>query len=230
MSGPVPLHGVRYPALDGLRGLAALTVAVSHFTNETGFAGGLPGTGAGQLGVMLFFALSGFLMGRLYLPQALDGPALRRFAVRRFARVVPLYLLVVGASFALVSATGRSWPLYPVTGRNLMEHLLFWRGQDGVWKVPGGAQFLSPVPLIWRFWRQSRPALLPDVPQLARFLPFFLAGVVVSLVRERPPAASLDIWFASAMVLFVLSFPQIRKLSGLGAGNLMSGSDVEAVW
>ena len=49
--------------LDGLRGLAALLVVYSH----AGQQGLVPkNTGTGQIGVMLFFILSGFLMGWLY--------------------------------------------------------------------------------------------------------------------------------------------------------------------
>lgn len=51
------------PELDGLRGLAAYIVLVSHASNMTGLWGTLLGNGAGQFGVMLFFVLSGFLMG-----------------------------------------------------------------------------------------------------------------------------------------------------------------------
>jgi len=50
--------------LTGLRGLAALIVFVSHSAN----VGLLPhffGTGFGQVGVMIFFLLSGFLMSHL---------------------------------------------------------------------------------------------------------------------------------------------------------------------
>jgi peptidoglycan/LPS O-acetylase OafA/YrhL len=48
---------MHYKALDGLRGLAAYTVVISHFSNQTQIFGGLFGSGAGQVGVMLFFAL-----------------------------------------------------------------------------------------------------------------------------------------------------------------------------
>ena len=50
-------------ALDGLRGFTCLLVVFTHAGNSGLFLNTL---GSGQLGVMLFFALSGFLMVHLY--------------------------------------------------------------------------------------------------------------------------------------------------------------------
>jgi peptidoglycan/LPS O-acetylase OafA/YrhL len=55
--------------LNMLRGLAALIVLVSHYSNATNLLNAMPGRGAGQLGVMIFFILSGFLMSYLYLKK-----------------------------------------------------------------------------------------------------------------------------------------------------------------
>ena len=64
------------PYLDGWRGLAIVLVLQSHF----GLGGG------GRLGVALFFALSGYLMGGLLFVRK---PPLRQFWRRRVARIVP---------------------------------------------------------------------------------------------------------------------------------------------
>ena len=69
------------PALDGLRGLAALIVAVSHLSAMTGIAVGFFGSARGQLGVILFFALSGFLMAHMYFEAPFSPGNLGRFAV-----------------------------------------------------------------------------------------------------------------------------------------------------
>jgi peptidoglycan/LPS O-acetylase OafA/YrhL len=55
--------------LNTLRGLAALIVVISHFSNATNWLSGRLGKGAGQFGVMLFFILSGFLMSYLYMSK-----------------------------------------------------------------------------------------------------------------------------------------------------------------
>ncbi len=77
------------PALDGLRGVAVLLVVGLH----VGLAV-LPG---GQVGVLLFFSLSGFLITSLLL-EDLRGDrtgALRRFYARRALRLLPAWLAVV---------------------------------------------------------------------------------------------------------------------------------------
>jgi peptidoglycan/LPS O-acetylase OafA/YrhL len=55
--------------LNTLRGLAALIVFITHFSDITNWLNGAFGGGAGAYGVMLFFLLSGFLMAYLYLDQ-----------------------------------------------------------------------------------------------------------------------------------------------------------------
>ena len=79
--------------LDGLRGLAALIVIVSHFSNETLLWNGLLGKGAGQTAVMLFFILSGFLMAYLHINQPFTAANVKQYALRRIARVYPLFLI-----------------------------------------------------------------------------------------------------------------------------------------
>lgn len=84
-----------YQSLDGLRGLAALMVVYGH----AGYFGWVPlVTGCATIGVVLFFFLSGFLMGHHYVPAPSPGLLDRRtlsywphFLLRRFLRVYPPY-------------------------------------------------------------------------------------------------------------------------------------------
>lgn len=236
---------MRYRSLDGLRGMAALTVVVSHFSNETDFAGSLLGWGGGQIGVMLFFCLSGFLMGRLYLDETPSVSAVLGYFRRRVARVVPLYLAVVAVSYWWWNAHGSPWPFYRVNASNLLEHLLFWRGVDVLWTIPVEVQFYLVFPLLWALGYRSKRALLaalliltvavalmrfPTVPGLLEYLPFFLAGVAVSQIDERPGFRGSDVAFALGVMLYVLSFPQILKAIGLPAGNPIPALTFKAPW
>ena len=47
--------------LNALRGLAAIIVFITHFSDITNWLDGALGGGSGAYGVMLFFLLSGFL-------------------------------------------------------------------------------------------------------------------------------------------------------------------------
>jgi peptidoglycan/LPS O-acetylase OafA/YrhL len=58
--------------LTRLRGVAALLVVISHSANA-GLLPALVGNGLDQVGVALFFVLSGHLMGLLYLHQPYDA-------------------------------------------------------------------------------------------------------------------------------------------------------------
>lgn len=84
-----PKHRQRLGFLDALRGLAALAVVVQH-GGERVSAGFREVTGSavqlGQLGVLAFFLVSGFV-----IPLSLERGGLRRFAVTRVARLYPAY-------------------------------------------------------------------------------------------------------------------------------------------
>jgi peptidoglycan/LPS O-acetylase OafA/YrhL len=247
MDAKSPVRGpdTRYRSLDGLRGLAAFTVLISHFSNQTNLFDRLFGWGGGQLGVMLFFCLSGFLMARLYIGEPATAANVGSFFRRRAARVVPLYLVVVLASYAWTKTHGVGWPAYAVTDDNLAKHLLMWRGTDALWTIPVEIQFYLLFPVFWIVGRLSRPTLVfmiaalivaivvlrfPEVPIVARYLPFFLAGLAVSLVPARPDLPGIRYLFFGCLALYVLSFPQVLKTLGLSPPSLIESDEASAPW
>jgi peptidoglycan/LPS O-acetylase OafA/YrhL len=86
-------NGAALPVLDGLRGVAAMIVLVSHYSNDFGLWGGRLGQGAGQTGVMLFFVLSGFLMAHLHIARRFTPREVLSYALKRFARVYPAFVV-----------------------------------------------------------------------------------------------------------------------------------------
>ena len=236
----------RLPALDGLRGFAALIVAVSHFSNYTNILGGKLGFGAGQLGVMLFFALSGFLMGWLYVPAQLTIPAVITFLRRRFARVVPLYILIVLISFFWTTClAGYYEPPYRITEANIWDHLLFVKGTSVLWTIPVEVQFYVLFPLLWLIGTWSRRSLVllsaavivvvailgfPAPVQLVPYLPFFLGGLMLSVVPEGPAGRWREVLFLLALAMFIIAFPNLRNSIGIGADIVVESSGGRTVW
>jgi peptidoglycan/LPS O-acetylase OafA/YrhL len=94
----------RIPGLDGLRGLAALAVLLSHMANNKLYL--LPGldfSGIGKPAVYLFFVLSSFLLTtQLWSrqPEELrNGRFWLAYLLGRIARIWPLFLLYVATGF-----------------------------------------------------------------------------------------------------------------------------------
>ncbi|MDT0301651.1 acyltransferase family protein [Streptomonospora wellingtoniae] len=97
-------------ALDGVRAIAALMVLVFHVAVESGaaLAPGVVGAllATGEMGVPLFFALSGLLLYRPWVRAALDQTALPPvgpYLWRRALRIMPPYWIVALAALLLWS-------------------------------------------------------------------------------------------------------------------------------
>ncbi|HEU0012631.1 MAG TPA: acyltransferase [Longimicrobium sp.] len=97
------LSGGRIPVLDGVRALAIAIVVAAHVAP---LAGGAPI--AGDLGVTLFFVLSGFLITRLLLAEwgERGRVSLRDFYARRVLRIFPAYYVFLAVWYAASVAAG----------------------------------------------------------------------------------------------------------------------------
>ncbi len=90
----------RLPALDGLRGIAALCVLFDHIGLLTKFP---QFAQHGAISVDLFFMISGFVMAHAYEAR-FESMTLRGFGGQRLARLYPAIALSIGLS-ALVAFT-----------------------------------------------------------------------------------------------------------------------------
>lgn len=105
---PHPVSDIRIPELDGLRGLMTLFVVYSHFFVEVPHGVGL--FYVGWVAVMVFFALSGYLVGRLIIEKKDSGNFLPVFYLRRVCRTFPTYFLASAALLAVADWLGpRPW-------------------------------------------------------------------------------------------------------------------------
>ena len=96
----------QFPALTGLRGLAAYSILVAHSINfQTIYSPSL--TALAYFSMSLFFTLSGFVIhynyGEDFAANGV-GSASNRFLIARFARLYPLYFVGLILSVSVDSA------------------------------------------------------------------------------------------------------------------------------
>jgi peptidoglycan/LPS O-acetylase OafA/YrhL len=220
--------GAHFASLDGYRAVAAVMVLLTHVAFATGVVV-LSGWGhllaRFDIGVALFFLLSGFLLYRPWARAALAGaprPSLRRYAVRRSARVIPLYLVVVVVTLSLLPE------LRPVSLGTWLSHLFAVQiyqprgaveGLTQTWSLCTEISFYVLLPLLgsWVLRRGRGEPRDPMRRQVALLLALVLVAVVFNLIRVSTsllPLMSaywlpgyLD-WFAIGMGLAVV---QVRS-------------------
>lgn len=132
--GKTPSTGEVFPELDGIRGLAVILVLASH-TNLLN----LQGTGA--VGVWLFYVLSSFLLARIIrkrLPGSISPGELGMYIVRRVARVLPTYYVVL---MLIVLIDGRPMDWFP-------KHCAFMLADGHFWSIPQEELFYVLLPLL----------------------------------------------------------------------------------
>ncbi len=109
-----------YPLLDVVRFFAAFWVMSFHYF--LGFSGELSWYRYGNLGVPLFFIISGFVIS-----QSVAHSTLRSFAVGRFIRLFPLFWIICTCTyiFTLLMPNGTpvQFPEYIISMTMLGEHL-----------------------------------------------------------------------------------------------------------
>jgi peptidoglycan/LPS O-acetylase OafA/YrhL len=183
----------RIPELDGIRGLAILSVLCYHYISLEGpTAPGSITVGLQRLvilggtGVDLFFVLSGFLIGGILLDAKESPHYFSTFYVRRFFRIFPIYyawitayILVAvfgGKQLLALSGSGKAPPLnfdiynhYLFIQNFFVDRLQHLAGAwfDHTWSLAVEEQFYLVIPLL--VWLLSR-----------RTLKIFLFFVVVS--------------------------------------------------
>jgi peptidoglycan/LPS O-acetylase OafA/YrhL len=150
-------HVSVFPALTGVRAVAAIAVVATHAAFWTGrYQTDLLGTFLARLdvGVALFFALSGFLLFRPWLVahfHGATGPSVRRYFWNRAVRILPAYWATVMIAFAVVPShvgTGaegivRSLTLTQVYGGD-WQHL----GLTQMWSLATEVLFYLLLPVL----------------------------------------------------------------------------------
>ncbi|WP_372390774.1 acyltransferase family protein [Xanthomonas sp. NCPPB 3582] len=195
----------RINALTGIRGLAALMVVYDHLGEQGFFVGS--DLHLGELGVMVFFTLSGFLMAFLYGDKDPSRRAIGRYAISRFARIAPAYLVIVVLSYLIYTLIDSNF-VYPIHNGNLLRHLLFSGNVSALWSIPPEVHFYAIFVGLWislhalRSKGNAAPLIVALalvvvlVAYRAQFpgtfvgskIHYFCAGVVLGLIRSQMPA------------------------------------------
>ncbi|MBV8359490.1 MAG: acyltransferase [Deltaproteobacteria bacterium] len=102
-------YRTRIIELDGLRGLACLSVMFAHYFGEVQH--GSRFLALGWAGVDVFFVLSGFLIGGILLDNRDSDTYFSTFYIRRGFRIFPIYYVTISIVLLLLPTTsGQVWP------------------------------------------------------------------------------------------------------------------------
>jgi peptidoglycan/LPS O-acetylase OafA/YrhL len=218
-------------ALDGLRAVAAAAVLLTHVGGLTGYV--FTGTPAswvisrGDVGVPVFFALSGLLLYRPWATAVLTGqPAARvlPYLRRRALRILPAYWAVVLIALPVLnpSATRHTWAWvqYLLLGQNYDPHP-WWTGTGAtglaqMWSLVVEVSFYLVLPLLaaalaWLALSRrhtTAPASQADIARRARRMLAALAVLAISsfgwtvlAYYPRP-----ELWFAGTLPPLLIWF------------------------
>jgi peptidoglycan/LPS O-acetylase OafA/YrhL len=170
------------PQLDALRFFAIMGVIVSHNWGPPRAPWIFGGVVWGELGVRLFFVLSGFLItgilirGREITERAPERRlfVIRQFYIRRFLRIFPIYYVVlIGLVVIGVGPARAVWPwLFSYTTNIYIWHHVQWLGSLGhLWTLAVEEQFYLVWP--WLVLFLPRKWLLPILLAIICLAPLY---------------------------------------------------------
>ncbi|MFT4125830.1 MAG: acyltransferase [Gordonia sp. (in: high G+C Gram-positive bacteria)] len=225
------MPSTRLPALTGIRAVAALSVCLTHAAFWTGnYTDDYPGRlfARCEVGVAIFFALSGYLLFTPWVRAARAGgpaPSALRYLWHRARRILPAYWITVLAVYVIyalvppggvgsVTGNGVSGLLRQLTLTQVYGIGHLHSGLTQMWSLAAEVAFyLALPPLGWVMWttcrRRGAQAWRPDllIAMLSALLlisPLWI--IVVSGSAGISPTARLWApsflgWFVGGMLL-----------------------------
>lgn len=228
-SPPDPAVPKHFPVVDTLRAVGALAVVTTHVAFWSGdyLRQGVFGAVLARLdvGVAIFFVLSGFLLTRPHLLAAANrepGPGLRAYARSRFWRIYPVYLVTAVLALSVIPENRGLGPIAwlstaTLTGTYSSPSLP--HGLTQMWSLEAEVAFYAILPLLMRI------GLGQGQLTIRRFAALLLTMLLVSigwhlwgseLVASRVagvPGQWLPgflSWFAAGMALALVDITRSR--------------------
>ena len=219
------LDAGRYPCFDGFRAAAALSVLLLHVAGASGemqHNGGLgPYLARLDVGVAVFFLISGFLLYRPFVAAHLAGdraPATLPFFRRRFLRIYPAYWVATTA----VVYVFHTWP--GGTIKDAKSFVLYYSLLHSynlgtifapllqAWTLATEVAFYLFLPawawLIWRATARAAPARRVRIELVALAALFCVSVVyrlvVKSAVTDDTRVGQLLMWLPAWLDLFAM--------------------------
>ena len=201
----------RLPLLDCIRAVAVIMVIFYHVGAID--RASLPDPAAawlsrfGLLGVDIFFPLSGYLITSFLLNRHGRGD-IGVFFLRRFFRIVPLYMAALAAYAVASLVTGTNLD----TLHNLWQNALFLTG----WVIFHGDRAMVPFTITWSLSVEEFAYILLGLAALALRgrLAWFLAALAVGALALR--------WWLSASGYGTTYFYPPARLDSIAIGGLVA--------
>ncbi|WBQ02380.1 acyltransferase family protein [Kribbella sp. CA-293567] len=222
------MRRTRFPALDGLRAIGALAVLTTHVGFNTGES--LNGPLAGLLarldiGVAIFFVISGFLLYRPHVVawfEETEPPLLLPYLRNRALRIVPaLWVAVLLAVFLVQNDQPVGWMSYlrEATFTNIYVDGPSVHGMTQMWSLSTEVAFYLLLPFLAKLLTSyERPTRRAVRWRLAVLFGFTLLGPLWMGVITATDNARAGLWLPGYIGWFAvgmgLALWQVARASG----------------
>ena len=208
----IPAEHRRFPLLDPMRALAAISILGVHAALFAGTLEGRPFYGGLfahlDIGVPFFFVLSAFLLYRPFVEARVSGrdrPGFRSYGVRRFVRIAPAYwaaLTIAAIVPGIAGALSGNWWVYYGLLQNYPVYTAdsgciadpFSCGLSTTWSLALEVFFYALLPLFvlamaWlaKRWRGGN-WLVPELVAVG------VLSAISFVIQSRVPQDDISIW------------------------------------
>jgi peptidoglycan/LPS O-acetylase OafA/YrhL len=231
----------RYPFVDALRGVASVGVVVYHVYSKnvvpmSGYVLPQPLDAIfrnGNLGVYIFFVLSGFVITQSIRGSHITPRFVGWFALRRSLRLDPPYWATIAAMIGLSIVSGALQrdhaPLPLPTWEAVVAHLFYLQGLLGYpqivgvfWTLCYEIQFYLTLVVLTGVWQWQRAALR------SRWVVFAPLWIVCVLCVASSPDPTQEVVFVYAWPYFflgvVVSWVHDREAPGVSLAIIAAGT------